>query len=556
MEMSAKQVRGTVTMMVALLVAGCAAEDPQLTAALETITGESVAQHIQVLASDEFEGRGPSSPGEERTIAYLGTELEALGLRPGNGDSFFQQVPLVSITADPGARLTVSGRGAATGYAYGREFIAWTKRVVDRVTVRDAELVFVGYGTVAPEYDWNDYAGLDVRGKAVVILVNDPGFPTKDSALFSGNAMTYYGRWTYKFEEAARQGAAAAFVVHETGPAGYPWDVVEGSWGGEQFDLVHDDDNMSRVAVEGWLAVETARSVFARAALDYDSLKEQAATRQFAAVPLGVRAAIALRNQVRRSVSHNVLAVLPGTDRADEYVLYMAHWDHLGRDASLEGDQIYNGAKDNATGTAGLLAVAGAFAALEPAPRRSILFLAVTAEEQGLLGSAYYAAHPVYPLAKTVAAINMDGMNVLGPMRDVTVVGLGYSELDDYMTAAADAQGRSVRPDPEEEKGFYFRSDHFSFAKQGVPALNANAGIDHVEHGEQWTMERRAEYNEERYHTPSDEYDPAWDLAGLVDDLRLLFRVGYRLAADSDFPNWREGVPFRATRDSLLAAAQ
>jgi Zn-dependent M28 family amino/carboxypeptidase len=332
--------------------------------------------------------------------------------------------------------------------------------------------------------------------------------------------------------------------------------VVKGSWSGEQFDLVHEDGNMSRVVVEGWITRDAANAVFEQAGLDFESLKSEAATRDFEAVPMGVTASIALRNTVRRSTSNNVVAVWPGTDRADEYVVYMGHWDHLGLDPTLEGDQIYNGALDNATGIAGLFQVARAFTSLETRPQRSVMFLAVTAEEQGLLGSEYYATHPVVPLAKTVGAINMDGLNVIGRMRDVTVIGLGYSELDDYLAEAARAQRRRVRPDPEPEKGFYFRSDHFSFAKQGVPALNADAGIDHVEHGEQWTLERRAEYTAEKYHKPADEYDPDWDLSGLVDDLRLVFRVGYALATDSTFPNWREGTPFKATRDSMMAAVR
>jgi len=541
------------TVAAALLGAACAGDDPQLTAALETMTAEDVAWHVQVLAADSFEGRAPSSPGEVKTIEYLRDQFAELGLEPGNGDSYFQQVPLVSITANPNARLTVRGGGATNSYVYGRDMMAWTKRAVERAGVRDAELVFVGYGIVAPEYDWNDYEGVDVRDKMVVMLVNDPGFATKDSSLFTGNAMTYYGRWTYKFEEAARRGAAGALVVHETEWAGYPWDVVEGSWSGEQFDLVHEDGNMSRVAVEGWITRDAAGAVFEQAGLDFESLKAEAATRDFNAVPMGATASVALRNTVRRSTSNNVVAVWPGTDRADEYVIYMGHWDHLGLDPALEGDQIYNGALDNATGMAGLLQVARAFTSLETRPQRSVMILAVTAEEQGLLGSEYYATHPVVPLAKTVATINMDGLNVIGRMRDVTVIGLGYSELDDYLADAARAQRRRVRPDPESEKGFYFRSDHFSFAKQGVPALNASAGIDHVEHGEQWTLERRAEYTAEKYHKPTDEYDPDWDLGGLVDDLGLVFRVGYALAADSAFPNWRDGTPFKATRDSMMA---
>jgi Zn-dependent M28 family amino/carboxypeptidase len=551
--MTANKLVGIATL--ALLAASCG-EDPALTAALDLMTAEELAAHVEILSADSFEGRGPSSVGEERTIAYLQQQFEAIGLEPGNGDSYMQEVPLVSITARPNARLTVRGNGRTTRWDYASDFMAWTTRVVPQSSINSSEMVFVGYGIVAPEYGWNDYADLDVTGKTVVILVNDPGFATKDSALFGGNTMTYYGRWTYKYEEAARQGAAAAFVIHETEAAGYPWDVVESSWSGPQFDLVREDNNMSRVAVEGWFTLDAAREIFGQAGLDHDSLAQLASSADFEAVPMPLTASVALRNTVRRSTSNNVLGVLPGSERADEYVVYMAHWDHLGKDTSLEGDQIYNGALDNATGTAGLLELARAFASLEIPPKRSIMFLAVTAEEQGLLGSAHYATNPTVPLVRTVAAINMDGLNIHGPMNDVTVIGLGNSELDDYLESAAQRQGRRLRPDPEAEKGFYFRSDHFNFAKEGVPALYTDQGVDHVEHGEAWTMERRAEYTAENYHKPSDEYDPSWDLSGAVDDLRLMFRVGFELANEESFPNWREGVAFRAKRDSVMAGGE
>ncbi len=551
-----KSIRALLGRGLILIAAGGCGGDSVLDAALGTIAAEDLHADIRMLSSDEFEGRGPSSPGEEKTIAFLKREFEKLGLAPGNGESFFQEVPLVSITADPNATLRVRGGNATGRFRYGDEIMVWTTRGVDRVAISNSEMVFVGYGTVAPEYGWNDYEGLDVRGKTVVMLVNDPGFATKDTALFNGNTMTYYGRWTYKYEEAARQGAAGALIVHETEPAAYPWGTVKNSWSGPQFGLVTEDNNMSRVAIEGWLTIETARTVFAQAHLDYDSLKALAAQGGFEPVPMGLTASLTLGNTTQQSTSNNVLAVLPGSERADEYVVYMAHWDHFGLDPSLDGDQIYNGALDNATGTAGLLEIAEAFASLERRQARSILFLAVTAEEQGLLGSAYYAANPVYPTEKTVAAINMDGLNILGPMRDVTVIGYGNSELDDYLAEAASSQNRVVRPDPESEKGYYYRSDHFNFAKVGIPALYADAGIDHVEYGEGWTRQKRDEYTAERYHEPSDEYDPDWDLSGAVDDLRLFFVVGYRLANESRFPNWREGTEFKAVRDSMMAGGR
>jgi Zn-dependent M28 family amino/carboxypeptidase len=521
-------------------------------AALETFTPEEIKADVSVLAADSLGGRGPSSVGEDKTMAYLESRAKALGLEPGNGTSWYQDVPLVRITTHPDAQLTVAGGGAQARFRYGDDFVANTKHLVDSLVLKGSDLVFVGYGIVAPEYNWNDYAGVDVAGKTVVILVNDPGFATKDTTLFRGNTMTYYGRWTYKYEEASRQGAAAALIVHETEPAAYPWGVVQNSWSGPQFSLVAADENRGRVGVEGWVGVETARAIFRLAGMEYDSLKARAAKHGFTPVPLKATASLTLHNDIVRSTSRNFLAQLRGTDHADEYVLYMAHWDHFGTDPNRQGDQIFNGAVDNATGVAGLLAIAKAFTTLSSPPSRSVLFLAVTAEEQGLLGSQYYAEHPVVPLGKTVAAINMDAMNVLGPTKDITIVGLGMSQLDDYVTAAAKEQGRVVRPDAEPEKGYYYRSDHFSFAKQGVPAIDPGSGQDNVEHGIEWTREQEADYREHRYHQPSDEMLPSWDLRGMVQDLQLLFTVGYRLATSRDFPNWREGTEFRAKRDSLM----
>jgi len=537
--------------LVALAIAACGG-DAQRDAALDSFSSDELAADVQVLASDEFEGRGPSSPGEDKTVAFLEEEFQKLGVEPGNGDSYFQEVPLVSITVDPSATLTVRGNGAANLFDYGNEIMVWTKRAVGNTSAINSPLVFVGYGIVAPEYGWNDYEGVDVRGKTVVILVNDPGFATKDTTLFNGNTMTYYGRWTYKLEEAARQGAAAALIVHETEPAAYPWGTVQGSWSGPQFSLLAEDNNMSRVAVEGWVTSETAQTIFGQADLNFDLLKTLASQQGFKAVPVGLTASIALRNSIVQSTSRNVIARIPGSERPDEHVVYMAHWDHLGIDRSLEGDQIYNGALDNATGTAGLLELAEAFMSLEQRPARSILFIAVTAEEQGLLGSAYYGSNPIYPLEKTVAAVNMDAMNILGSMKDVVVVGLGNSELDEYLADAAKYQKRELVPDAEPQAGYYYRSDHFSFAKVGVPALYAGEGTDHVEHGKDWTQEWRDRYLAENYHKPSDEYSDDWDLSGAIDDLRLYFRIGYRLANESTFPNWNEGTEFKATRDAMM----
>jgi Zn-dependent M28 family amino/carboxypeptidase len=542
-------------LMAVLSAVACGAPQPP-GAALESFNAGDLAAHIAVIASDSFAGRAPSSVGEDRTMAYLEAEFQKLGLEPGNGTSWYQEVPLVRTTVQPGAELVVQAGGAQARFRFGDDFVAFSRRLDESVAIEASPLVFVGYGVVAPEYGWDDYAGLDVKGKTVVVLVNDPGFATGDTSLFRGRTMTYYGRWTYKFEEAARQGAAGVLIVHETEPAAYGWDVVRNSWTGPQFTLVTADGNAGRATVEGWIGLEAARAIFRLGGQEYDSLKTRAQVRGFTGVPLEASASVALHNEVVRSTSRNFVARLRGTDRPEEHVIYMAHWDHFGTDPTREGDQIFNGAEDNATGIAGLLAMARAYTALSTPPSRSVLFLAVTAEEQGLLGSSYYAQQPVVPLRQTVAAINMDGMNVNGPMRDIVVVGLGMSELDDYVRTAAAEQDRTVRPDQEPEKGYYYRSDHFPFAKQGVPALNTGSGQDHVEHGIEWTRAREEEYRALRYHQPGDEMLDSWDLGGLVQDLQLLFTVGYRLATTDAFPNWREGTEFRAARDAMMLGAR
>jgi Zn-dependent M28 family amino/carboxypeptidase len=546
-----------VLIVVGAALSGCGrkSEAERLQPALESISAEGLSKNTQILASDDFEGRGLASEGETKTIEFLRDEFRKIGLEPGNGASYFQEIPMVVITADPSARLEVKSGKTMTALAYKDEFVAKTLRVSEETNLSDSEMVFAGYGIVAPEYDWNDYEGLDVRGKTVIVLVNDPGYATQDPALFNGRAMTYYGRWTYKYEEAARQGAAGVFIVHETEPAAYPWGVVQNGWTGPQFNLVREDNNMSRCAAEGWLHLEAARKVFALAGLNYDEVKGMAAKRGFKAVPLGLRASLTLRNTIRNVTSNNVIARLPGSERPDETILYEAHWDHFGKNTALEGDQIFNGAVDNATGTAALLELAKAFRSLKPAPARSIVFLAVTGEEQGLIGSEYYATHPIFPTAKTAAVINMDALNIYGPMKDITVVGYGLSDLDRYIEAAAKEEGRTVNPDPTPEKGSYFRSDHFPFAKQGIPAVYPSGGTDSVAHGKEWTLAQREKFTAEKYHKPADEFDPSWDLSGAIDDLRLLFKVGYRLAMESTFPNWKEGTPYKAKRDADMAAS-
>ncbi|HUG28035.1 MAG TPA: M28 family metallopeptidase [Gemmatimonadales bacterium] len=531
------------------LLIGCRAEPA--TSAPE-LSGERLLAHTTMLASDSFLGRAPGTLGEERTLEYLEREFRAMGLQPGNTDgSYIQDVPLVGITADPGMTLTIRGAGAAMPLGYRTDFVAWTRHMVDQVDLANSELVFVGYGVQAPEFSWDDFKGIDLRGKTLVVLVNDPQLP--DTTQFGGTAMTYYGRWTYKYEKAAELGAAGMLIVHETGPAGYPWAVVQGM-GGEKLDLVAEDRNLGRASVEGWIQLDVARRLFTAAGQDFDSLKARALTREFAPVPLGLTASITIRNTLRTLDSRNVLAKVEGSDPVlrDEYVIYTAHWDHFGVGIAVDGDSIYNGALDNATGTAGLLELARAFQALEEQPKRSILFLAVTAEEQGLLGSEYYARHPVYPVARTLANINLDGLNMDGRTLDIVAIGLGASELDDYLRTAAEEQGRTVKPDPESEKGYYYRSDHFNFAKVGVPAMYLDTGVEFEGQPADYGLRMREDYVANRYHKASDHVLDRWVADGAIQDLELYFTVGYRVAQAERFPEWAPANEFRAIREASL----
>jgi Zn-dependent M28 family amino/carboxypeptidase len=518
--------------------AAAAASGPPA-AVLDKITVDNLMAHIKTLSSDEFEGRGPGTRGEELSIAYIADQFKKVGVAPGNTDgTYFQKVPLVGITTKQDAQMQVAVGGKQMSLRFGDDFVARTVRVVDKTSF-DAEMVFVGYGVVAPEYNWDDYKGLDVRGKVLVMLVNDPPVPDAknasklDEKVFGGRAMTYYGRWTYKFEIAAAKGAAGVLVVHETEPAGYPWAVPRGSFTIENFDVVSQDNNMSRVNVEGWITSEKTRELFAASGKNFDEAKRAAIRRDFKPVPLGATAKLTIESQLRRIESNNVLGKIEGSDPRlkDEYVIYTAHWDHLGvGPANEKGDKIYNGALDNATGIAGMIEIGRAIKSLERAPRRSILLLAVTAEEKGLIGSKYYAENPAYPLEKSVAVINMDGANQWGRTRDFTVVGLGNSTIDDVLRKAAAEKGRVLKPDPEPEKGFYFRSDHFNFAKKGVPALDPDSGVDYIGKPAGWGLKKRAEYTANDYHKPSDEIKPDWDLSGAVEDFQLLLTVGYRIA--------------------------
>lgn len=527
--------------------------------ALSSITVEDLMAHVETLASDEFEGRAPGTAGEEKTVEYLTDRFRAMGLEPGNPDgSYTQDVTLVGIENSASGSIEVGG--STMTLTFPDNFVAVSYRDDPAVRVEDSDVVFVGYGVDAPEYDWDDYGDQDMTGKTLVMLVNDPqvtlpGDTALDPDIFNGQAMTYYGRWTYKYEVGAEKGADAVIVVHETGPAGYPWEVVSGSWGGEQFGL-SGSGAAAPLKVEAWITDAVARELFQAAGQDFDALKERARNTDFEPVELDARANLAVETERRTVESENVVALLPGGDeeRRDEVIVYTAHWDHLGRDPELEGDQIYNGAKDNATGTGGMLEIAEAFTRLPEPPARSILFLAVTAEEKGLLGARWYAQNPLYPLENTLANINIDGLNQWGETEDIVVIGMGNSTLDQVLRRHAEARGRHLVPDPEPEKGFFYRSDHLEFARQGVPALYTDDGTAYVGQPEEYGQRKREEYTAEDYHKPSDEVKPDWDLAGAIEDLRLLFLVGYDVAEGDEWPTWAEGNEFEAVREEMLRA--
>ena len=520
------------------------------------ITADDFAAHVQALASDGFAGRGPGGIGEDRTIEYIKAQFARIGLQPGNGGDWFQTVPMVETTADESAVLGLKVGQTVQQLTFGDDMVVGTRTGQARVSLQDSPLVFVGYGVDAPERDWNDYAGIDVRGKTVVMLVNDPGFHSGDARLFDGERMTWYGRWAYKFEEAARKGAAAALIIHDTAGASYGWDVVRNSWSGPQYDLPAKDDPAPRLPVQGWISGEAADALFKAAGQDLAKLRAAAGRRGFRAVPLEASASLQLASRSVEKHSRNVLGLLPGSDAPDEAIVYMAHWDHLGTHEGGTGDAVYNGAVDNATGVAGILEIAEALRAAPKPPKRSVLFLAVTLEESGLLGSKYYVAHPVIPLAQTVAVINLDAMAPVGKAHDITVVGKGSSQLEDLLKVAADRQKRRLVEESHPAAGYYFRSDHFNFAKSGVPALYIGSGSDLVEGGIAAGEAASRDYNEHRYHKPGDQYDPAtWKLEGIVQDLEAVRSIGETLASSGQWPNWREGSPFRAARDAMRAAS-
>lgn len=511
------------------------------------VFSDNLERHIETLSSDEFEGRAPASKGGRKTVEYIETEFKKIGLNHAVNGSYRQPVPLVEITGKNFSDLQISKNGEPIqSYSYSDEMIIMSKLQQDHISIDDSELLFVGYGIVAPEYDWNDYEGIDVEGKTVVILVNDPGFATGDEALFTGRAMTYYGRWTYKYAEAARQGAEAALIVHQTEPASYGWGVVRNSWSGTQFEL--DQNKNNYLTAEGWIQLEVAKKIFEAAGTDFESAAEKASKREFQAEPLNLKASLNFDNKFKHSECYNVIGYIEGSEYPDETIIYMGHWDHLGKEETEDEVLIYSGAVDNATGTGGVIAMAERFANLEDLPKRSVVFMAVTAEEYGLLGSQYFSENPAFPLEKTVAAINMDALNVYGPTHDITAVGYGLSELDEFLNNHAEEQNRIIKPNPAPHAGGFFRSDHYNFVRKGVPAVYASGGRDYIGKDEEYSKVVSQDMSS-RYHQPTDIVHDLWNYDGLYQDLWLLYNIGEELANSDVFPQWYEDTPYREIRE-------
>jgi Zn-dependent M28 family amino/carboxypeptidase len=543
------RINGTCLLVVTAIIflAGCKTNDNS-----NPITGDEIKSHIAVLADDSLQGRKPFTAGETKAITYIASQFKNEGLEPGNNGNYFQNVPMVEITSTPSPTMEISGGKSVISLNYMTDFVASTRRELDTVQLKNSPIVFAGYGIVAPEYNWNDYAGLDVKGKTVVVLVNDPGFKSGDRTLFKGDTMTYYGRWTYKYEEAARQGAAGIIIVHQTEPASYGWSVVANSFTGAKLYLQQNDKHMSRCKVEGWITEDAAKKLFSAAGITGD-IRAIARKRDFKAILLDLNATLTIHNKLKYSTSHNVIAVLKGSTNPGECILYTAHWDHLGvGKPDAKGDSIYNGAVDNASGVAAVLSEARRFAQLKDKPQRSIVFLTVTAEEQGLLGSEYYATHPIYPLNKTVADLNMDALGDFGETNDFSITGKGQNDLEDYVEAIAKQDGKKVTGDKNPGAGGYYRSDHFNFAKVGVPALDINNGAESTEHGEAWGKAKQKEYNDHHYHQPSDNYSRAMNADGMAEVANLLFKVGDKLANETTFPGWKKGSEFKAVREKSM----
>ena len=531
----------------------------RLEPALEAITPDGLLAHIKVLASDEFEGRAPGTKGEELSVKYISDQFKQIGLKPGNPDgTYTQEVPLAGIKSEPRMSFIVGDK--TFDLKYPDDFIASSARLQPEIKINNSEVVFVGYGVVAPEYGWDDYKNVDVRGKTLLMLIGDPPVPDPkdpsklDETMFKGKAMTYYGRWTYKYEIAAQKGAAAAVIIHETGPAGYPYSVVRTSWAKENYEIDSPNKNMDTVGARSWITLDVAKKLLADCGRDFDALKKTTITKEFRPVTLEAKANIEIKQQLRSFKSHNVIGKLEGSDPKlrDEYVIYTAHWDHLGRHPELQGDQISNGAIDNASGVASVIELAAAFTKLNPPPKRSVLFMATTAEEAGLLGAKFYALHPLYPLAKTLADINIDTVNPWGKTRDIEDLSNNNSTLDDLLAVAAKRNDREMKPNSQPEKGSFYRADHFEFSKRGVPSFYAGGGKDFIGKPADFGQQKKDDYTAHYYHQVSDEVDPNWDLSGAVQDVQLLFEIGYQAANGDKFPEWKAGSEFKAKRDSML----
>jgi Zn-dependent M28 family amino/carboxypeptidase len=510
-------------------------------------------KHVEEISSDKFLGRKPTTKGEDVTIDYLVNEYKKLGLLPLSGESFLQPIPVAEISPEYPKELNIKGKNGSVLLKHGDDFVAVTKRIEEKINVPNKEIIFAGYGIVAPEYGWNDYEGINVKDKIVIVMVNDPGYATKDPELFTGKKMTYYGRWTYKYEEAARQGAAGILIIHEDGAASYPWAVVQNGRMGPQLVLDDGNKNSSACKFEGWITLKKAEEIFSLAGLKLEGELSSAAERGFKPKSLGLTTSLVMNSKIAFHTTNNVLGYFPGSERPDEYVFYMAHWDHFGYDSTLTGDQIFNGAVDNATGVAGILTVAKAIKDLPEKPKRSVVFFALTMEEFGLLGSDYYVKHPLVPIQKTVAAINLDGLNIFGPTKNYSVIGYGLSELDNYIKEEADKMGKTLMPETFPEAGSYFRSDHFNFAKVGVPAVYIGAGDEHMTQPKEYMQKVSSEWIRENYHKVTDNYEPGkWNTEGMMEQLQLVYNIGSHLVDGSTFPNWNENTPYKKIRDGNL----
>src|SRR5919201_5210951 len=533
--------------------------DDKLKPGLDAITPDGMLAHVKALASDGFEGRAPGSKGEELSIKYISDQFKTIGLKPGNPDgTYFQEVPLAGITSDPHLTFAVAGKPPIE-LKFPDDFVASSARLQNEIKVDNSDVVFVGYGVVAPEYSWDDYKDVDIRGKTILMLIGDPPVPDPkdpsklDEQMFKGRAMTYYGRWTYKYEIAAQKGAAAAVIIHETEPAAYPWQVVRSSWSKENFELDSPDKNLGAVEARSWITLDVAKKLLADCGQDYDALKRAAVTEKFRPIALNAKAKIEVKQTLRSLRSHNVIGKLEGSDPKlkDDYLLYTAHWDHLGRHPEVQGDQIFQGAVDNASGFAAVLQLAAAFAKLNPPPKRTVLFMCTAAEEAGLFGAKWYAQHPLYPLEKTLADINIDSMNVWGKARDVEDISFGFSTLDDMLAAAAKRQGRTAIPNSRPQKGNIYRADNFEFSKVGLPSLYIGKG-EHLLSRPENAPTRSDEFDLKDYHQVSDQVYPDWDLSGAAQDVDLLLEVGVQVANGDKFPEWKRGNEFKPKRDAMM----